>query len=88
MSAPFSASLISSRLSAAAPAPDLGVAAGAEAAGQLLADRELDVGVAGLQRLRVGVDGDELDAAIPASTMRLTALVPPPPAPTTLITAR
>ena len=43
--------------------PDLGVAAGAEAAGQLLADRELDVGVAGLQRLGVGVDGDELDAA-------------------------
>ena len=42
---------------------DLGVAAGAEAAGQLLADRELDVGVAGLQRLGVGVDGDELDAA-------------------------
>ena len=42
---------------------DLGVAAGAEAAGQLLADRKLDVGVAGLQRLRVGVDRDELDAA-------------------------
>jgi len=41
----------------------LGVAAGAEAAGQLLADRELDVGVARLQRLGIGVDGDELDAA-------------------------
>ena len=41
---------------------DLGVAAGAEAAGELAADVELDVGVAHQQRLRVGVDGDELDA--------------------------
>ena len=40
---------------------DLGLTAGAEAAGQLLADRELDVGVAGAERLRVGVDGEELD---------------------------
>ena len=63
MSAPFSASLMSSRLSAAAPPPTSGLRAGAEAPGQLVADRELDVGVAGLQRLGVGVDGDELDAA-------------------------
>ena len=41
---------------------DLGVGAGAEAAGELAADVELDVGVAHQQRLRVGVDGDELDA--------------------------
>ena len=43
-------------------ATDLGVAAGAEAAGELAADVELHVGVAHQQRLRVGVDGDELDA--------------------------
>ncbi len=42
---------------------DLRVAAGAEAAGELLSDRELDVRFAGLQRLCVGVDRDELDAA-------------------------
>ncbi len=41
---------------------DLGVGAGAEAAGELAADVELDVGVAHQQRLRVGVDRDELDA--------------------------
>ena len=44
---------------------DLGVGAGAEAAGELAADVELDVGVAHQQRLRVGVDGDELDALEP-----------------------
>ena len=44
---------------------DVGVGAGAEAAGQLAADVELDVGVAHQQRLRVGVDGDELDALEP-----------------------
>ena len=42
---------------------DLGVGARAEAAGELAADVELDVGVAHQQRLRVGVDRDELDAA-------------------------
>ena len=41
---------------------DLGVGAGAEAAGELAADVELDVGVAHQQRLGVGVDRDELDA--------------------------
>ena len=46
-------------------AADLGVGAGAEAAGELPADVELDVGVAHQQRLRVGVDGDELDALEP-----------------------
>ena len=43
-------------------AADLGVGAGAQAAGELATDVELDVGVAHQQRLRVGVDGDELDA--------------------------
>ena len=42
---------------------DFGTTTGTEAAGQLLPDRNLDVGVTGLQRLGVGVDGDELDAA-------------------------
>ena len=37
------------------------VGSGAKAAGQLTADVELDVGVAHQQRLRVGVDRDELD---------------------------
>ena len=41
---------------------DLGVGAGAEAAGELAADVELDVGVAHEQGLGVGVDRDELDA--------------------------
>src|SRR5690606_33831610 len=41
---------------------DLGIAARAEAAGELASDVELDVGVAHQERLRVGVDGDELDA--------------------------
>ena len=46
-------------------AADVGVGPGAEAAGQLPADVELDVGVAHQQRLRIGVDGDELDALEP-----------------------
>ena len=41
---------------------DLGVRAGAEAAGQLAADVELDVRVGHEQGLGVGVDRDELDA--------------------------
>ena len=40
-----------------------GSGAGAEAAGELTAHVELHVGVAHQQRLGVGVDGDELDAA-------------------------
>ncbi len=46
-------------------AADVGVGAGAEAAGELAADVELDVGVAEQQRLGVGVDGDELNALEP-----------------------
>ncbi len=42
-------------------AADLWVSTGAEAAGELTTDVELDVGVAHQQCLRVGVDGDELD---------------------------
>ena len=43
-------------------AADLRVGARAEPLGELVADRKLDVRLAGLQRLDVGVDGDELDA--------------------------
>ena len=43
-------------------APDLGPGAGAESAGELLADLDLDVGLGAGQRLRVGVDRDELHA--------------------------
>ena len=46
-------------------ASHLGVRARAEPAGQLAAEVELHVGVAHEQRLRVGVDRDELDALQP-----------------------
>ena len=46
-------------------APDLGIGAGAETAGELATDVELHVGVGEQQRLRVGVDRDELDALQP-----------------------
>ena len=62
MSAPLRTSSISSAWSSAAFLPTSGSAPGAEAAGELAAHVELDVGVAHEQRLRVGVDGDELDA--------------------------
>ena len=44
------------------PRADLRVGAGTQTAGELPPDVELDVGVAHQQRLRIGVDGDELDA--------------------------
>src|SRR5213078_3292606 len=43
--------------------PDVRVRAGAEALGHLVADVQLDIGVAHLQRLGVRVGRDELDAA-------------------------
>ena len=63
MSAPASASLMSSRLSSADLRPISGLAPGAEAAGDVGADVDLDVGVGDGERLGIGVDGDELDAA-------------------------
>ena len=42
---------------------DIRVGAGAESLGQLVANVELDVGVAHGERLRIGVAGDEFDAA-------------------------
>ena len=41
---------------------DLGVRPAAQTVGDLLADVDLDVGVAHVELLHVGVDGDELDA--------------------------
>ena len=46
-------------------AAHLRIRAGAQSPGDLAADVELDVGVAHEERLRVGVDGDELDALEP-----------------------
>ena len=43
-------------------APEIGVRAGAQPAGDLRADVQRDVGRRLLQRLQVGVDGEELDA--------------------------
>ena len=62
ISAPRTASRSSSRLSSAARGALAGVAADAEALGQLVADADLHVGVDVHERLAVGVDGDELDA--------------------------
>ena len=42
--------------------PDLRISAGAQTAGHLVADVDLHVRVAHQQRLRIGVDADELDA--------------------------
>ena len=42
---------------------DIGIGAGAQSPGELAADIELDVGVAHEQRLRVGINSDELDAS-------------------------
>ena len=88
MSAPLSASLMSSRDSAAAPKPTSGFAAGAEALGQVVADVELDVGVAICSAWASVLAAMNSTPRRPASTMRLTAFVPPPPTPTTLMTAR
>ena len=65
MSAPFSASLMSSRDSDGGGEADVRVGARAEALGRVVADVQLDVGVAHRERLGVGVGGDELDAAQP-----------------------
>jgi hypothetical protein len=47
------------------PGPDIGVGSRTEASGQFATDIELDVGIAHQQRLRVGVDRDELHTAQP-----------------------
>ena len=62
MSAPLSASAISSSWSSAALRPTSGSGSSAKAARELATDVELDVCVRHQQRLRVGVDRDELRA--------------------------
>ena len=67
---------------------DAGIGAGAEAARRLRADVELHVGVAISSACASVLTAMNSTPVRPASTMRLTAFVPPPPTPTTLITAR
>ena len=62
MSAPLSRALIWSYSSIGGLAAELGVGARAEAAGGRAADVHLGPGAGVLERLEVGVDGDELDA--------------------------
>ena len=62
MSAPFSASFSSSRRLLRGGLADGRIGAGAETARRGGADVDLHVGVAHHQRLRVGVDRDELDS--------------------------
>ena len=65
MSAPLSASLMSSRVSAAAPWPICGLAPAPRPFVSGGADVQLEVGVRHLQRLGVGVGRDELHAGQP-----------------------
>ena len=88
MSAPFSASLISSRDSAAAPMPISGLAPAPRPLvsswpmfSLMSASHMASAWASVLQAMNS-------TPRRPASTMRLTALVPPPPTPTTLMTAR
>ena len=67
---------------------DVRVGAGAEALRELVADVELDVGVAHRSAWASVFAAMNSTPRRPASTMRLTAFVPPPPTPTTLMTAR
>ena len=88
MSAPFSASLMSSRDSAAAPKPTSGFA---PAPSPLVSSWPM---LSLMSASHMASACASVFAATnstprrPASTMRLTALVPPPPTPTTLMTAR
>ena len=86
MSVSSSALEIWVRLSSAALAAHLGIAAGALAVGQLLADLDLIGSAGNVERLLIRIDRDEIHAAgSPERTMRLTTLLPPPPTPMTLI---
>ena len=88
MSAPLSASLISSRDSAAAPWPTSGLA---PAPRPLVSSWPM---FSLMSASHIASAWASVFAAMnstprkPASTMRLTAFVPPPPTPTTLMTAR
>ena len=69
-------------------AADLGSAPEPSPLGQLAADMELDRRLAQLQLLDVGVDGDELDLRDPGLDHPVDGVSPPPPTPTTRMTAR
>jgi hypothetical protein len=85
MSAPWSSSTIWSVFSSAALAAEVGVAAAAEAVGDLRPELQLVGHGAGGERLHIRVHGIELDAFHALLTMRATALHPPPPTPMTLM---
>ena len=88
MSAPFSDSLISSWLSSAAAKPTSGLAP----APRPLVSSEPMFSLMSASVIRSAwlsvLTAMNSTPLRPASTMRLTALVPPPPMPTTLMTAR
>ena len=88
MSAPFSASLISSRLSAAAPAPTSGLPPAPRPRVSSWPIESLMSASQACSACASVLTATNSTPRMPASIMRLTALVPPPPAPTTLMTAR
>ena len=88
MSAPLSASLISSRLSAAAPAPTSGLAPAPRPLVRLWPMPILTSASQASSAWASVLQAMNSTPFMPASTMRLTALDPPPPTPTTLMTAR
>ena len=89
MSAPLSASFSSSRLSCGRGAADVRVGAGAEAARRAASRSEPSGRPRSMSRACASVlTAMNSTPATPASTMRLTAFVPPPPTPATLMTAR
>ncbi len=88
MSAPFSASLMSSRDSAAAPEPTSGLAPAPRPwvdSWPMLSLMSASHIASAWASVLAAMNSTPRS---PASTMRLTALVPPPPTPTTLMTAR
>ena len=88
MSAPFSASFSSSRLSVAAAWPTLG-SAPAPRPRVAFEPMWIFTSASAIRSAWASVlTAMNSTPPRPASTMRLTAFVPPPPTPTTLITAR
>ena len=88
MSAPLSASLMSSRDSAAAPKPTSGLAPAPRPfvrSCPILSLMSASVICSACASVLAEMNSTPRS---PASTMRLTAFVPPPPTPTTLMTAR
>ncbi len=65
MSEPSIISMMRSRSSIAAWRPDLGIGAGAESLGDVAADLQADLHLGVLERLRIGVDANEIHAFDP-----------------------